>query len=161
VLNVLNEQFAAVSLLGDFVSMILLRVEPQANRLQYASAGHEPGWLISSGDNSRELTSTGLLLGIDEEAAWEEVTIETTMGDRLFVLTDGVSETFNSHGETFGRTRLSQLFTDCRDLTSEQTVQRIDESLAAYRGDAPQHDDVTVVLLELTLDGARTDPPRA
>jgi len=153
-LDVVNRRFATVSLLGDFVSMILLRIEPQAGRLQYASAGHEPGWLISSNENQRELPSTGLLLGIDEQAAWEEVTIETTVGDRLIILTDGVSETFNPQGEMFGRNRLFNLLTESQKLTTKQTVRRIDEALAAYRGKAPQHDDVTAVLIELTLDDA-------
>jgi len=153
-LDIINRLFAAVSLPEDFVSMILLRVEPQAGRLQYASAGHEPGWLISSGEKSRELPSTGLLLGIDETATWEDVTIETTVGDRLFVLTDGVSETFNSQGEMFGRARLFQLVTECHGLTADQTVQRIDTTLTAFRGDTPRHDDVTAVLIELTHDSA-------
>jgi len=153
-LDIVNRRFATVSLLGDFVSMILLRIEPQAGRLQYASAGHEPGWLLRSNENRRELPSTGLLLGIDEEAIWEEVTIKTIVGDRLIVLTDGVSETFNSRGEMFGRSRLSRLLTKCQELTTEQTVRRIDESLTAYRGEAPQNDDITVVLVEMTLDYA-------
>jgi len=149
-LDVVNRRFATISLLGDFVSMFLLRIEPQAGRIQYASAGHEPGWLISSNKNHHELPSTGLLLGIDQHAAWEEVTIETTVGDRLIVLTDGVSETFNPQGEMFGRRRLSRLLMECQELTTEQTVRRIDDALTVYRGEAPQHDDVTVVLIDLT-----------
>ncbi len=151
-LDVVNRRFTAVSLLDDFVSMILLRVEPQAGRFQYASAGHEPGWLISSNKNHRELSSTGLLLGIDEQATWEEVTIETTIGDRLIILTDGVTEMFDQQGKLFGRKRLFRLLTECQELTIDQTAERIDEALAAYRGEARQHDDVTAVLVELTLD---------
>jgi len=61
-----------------------------------------------------------------------------------------VSETFNPQGEMFGRERVSQLLRECQELTTEQTVQRLDDALVAYRGEAPQHDDVTVVLIELT-----------
>lgn len=149
-LKIVNQRFIAVSLVGDFVSIILLRVEPQAHRLQYASAGHEPGWLTSPTGDSRELASTGLLLGIDEQATWDEVTIETSVGDRLIALTDGVSETFNSEGEMFGRTRIFGLLSECQELTPEQVVRQIDQALLAFRGNEPQHDDVTAVLLELT-----------
>lgn len=149
VLNFVNRRFAAVSLLEDFVSMILLRVEPQAGRLQYASAGHEPGWLISTGNTPRELSSTGLLLGIDENATWEEVIFQVTVGDRLMAFSDGLSETFNSQGEMFGRTRLARLLNECRELSIEQTMRRIKEALVDYRGSAPQQDDMTAVLLEI------------
>ncbi len=152
-LSVLNRRFSEVSLPEDFVSMILVRMEPHARRFQYASAGHEPAWLVSASDKLRMLASTGVLLGIEATATWEDVSVEATGGNRLFVPTDGLSETFNSQGEMFGRTRLSQLFSECRELTVKQAIRRIDETLTAYRGNARQHDDVTAVLLELTLDG--------
>ena len=147
-LDVVNRQFAAVSHLGDFVSMILIRVEPLAGRIQYASAGHEPGWLVSARENTRELASTGLLLGIDDEAAWEDVTVKVTMGDRLFVFTDGVSETFNPQGKVFGRKRLSKLFEETRESSLEQTAALLNEALLDFQSDARQQDDITAVLLE-------------
>ncbi len=148
-LEFINRRFSAVSLLEDFVSMILLRMDPQGGRLQYASAGHEPGWLISSGKTPRELSSTGLLLGIDENATWEEVNIQVTGCDRLMVFSDGLSETFNTQGEMFGRTRLIQLLIEFKALSTEQTIQRIKEALDVYRGTAPQQDDMTAVLFEV------------
>ena len=147
-LDIINRRFAAVSLLGDFVSIILLRVEPFAGRLQYASAGHEPGWLVPSSGDTRELSSTGLLLGIDDEATWENVTIEVTTGDRLFIFTDGVSETFNAMGKMFGRKRLHELFESTRESSLKQTTALLSEALIDFRGDVRQQDDITALLLE-------------
>ncbi len=147
-LDVINRRFVAVSLDGDFVSMILLRIKPQSDHLQYASAGHEPGWIISTNGKLRELSSTGLLLGIDEEAAWEQVVVETALGDRLAIMTDGLSETLSPEDEMFGRKRLIGLFEQTRESSLEQSVSVLREALRDFRGDTPQLDDITAVLLE-------------
>lgn len=149
-LEAVNRKFIAVSLLEDFVSMLLLRVDTHAGRMQYASAGHEPGWLIPGSNQLQELPSTGLLLGIDEEATWREIEIDAAKGDRLIALTDGVSETFNAQGEIYGRSRLSILLQESSRLTIEQTAHRIDQALRTHRHATRQHDDITAVLLELT-----------
>ncbi|WP_210417723.1 PP2C family protein-serine/threonine phosphatase [Bythopirellula goksoeyrii] len=149
-LDVVNRRFVAVSLMEDFVSMTLIRVEPSVGQFQYASAGHEPAWLASSEGVLQELTSTGLLVGIDEYATWEEVDFLASTGTRLLLVTDGLSETFNSQGEMFGRARIAQLFNESRKLTIEQTIQRIDEAVRDFRGIASQQDDVTVVLVEMS-----------
>ena len=149
ILEFINRQLEAVSLSEDFVSMLLVRVLPQAKTLVYASAGHEPGWLLSRSGKISELTSTGMLLGIDEVATWRDVTIHVTERHRLLMVTDGVSETHNQKGEMFGRKRLIGLFGNCKQMTLEQIADRISESLAAYRSNNPPYDDVTVVLVEI------------
>jgi serine phosphatase RsbU (regulator of sigma subunit) len=151
-LRLINQRFTAVSLAGDFATMALVRAVPRAGSLTYASAGHEPPWLAPLNGQPRELPSTGLILGIDAEAAWEDVTIDMAMGDRLLIVTDGVSETFNREGKMFGRERLGGVLGESRDLSVEQAAGRINEALKDFRGDAAQTDDVTLVLFEIATN---------
>lgn len=154
-LDFINRRFTAVSLGGDFVSMLLVRAVPKTGGLQYASAGHEPAWLLSPTGATCELFSTGIVLGIQEDATWDDVTLDVNEGHRLLMVTDGVSETFSSRDEMFGRKRLVSLLANCRKLPIGQTTAGIKESLAAFRKGNVQHDDVTVVLLEVTTSDSR------
>lgn len=148
-MSFINRRLTEVSLVGDFVTMALLRADPRTGSLKYASAGHEPAWLLAHSCQVRELSSTGLILGIDSEAAWEETAVDTAAGDRLLIVTDGVSETINREGKMFGRARLARLLAECVDLSVDGTVGRMNEALEDFRGDAAQSDDVTLVLVEM------------
>ena len=61
ILRFINDRFSAVSLDGDFASMMLARWVPAAATLEYASAGHGNAWFLPVGGGApRELPSTGL-----------------------------------------------------------------------------------------------------
>lgn len=148
----INQRYMAVSPLGDFVTLTLVCVAPQHGNLQYASAGHEPAWLLPHTGEIRELSSTGMILGIDGEAEWDVVTIDVAGGDRLLILTDGVSETLSREGKMFGRARLADVLTANSGLTVDEAAGKINEALRAFRDDAAQTDDVTFVLVERARD---------
>ncbi len=148
----INQRYMAVSPLGDFVTLTLVCVAPQRGNLQYASAGHEPAWLLPHTGEIRELSSTGMILGIDGEAEWDVMTIDVAAGDRLLISTDGVSETFGREGKLFGRARLTDVITANSELTVEEAAGKINEALKAFRVDAAQTDDVTFVLVEMAGD---------
>ncbi len=151
-LNFINRRFATVSLIGDFVSMAIVHVWPDSCKAVYASAGHEPALLVAKNGDVEELPSTGLLLGIDDEAEWEEISLSLNPGQRLYIVTDGVSETENAVGEMFGRSRLASLVSECRALEPDDAVEQFALRLSDFRGEMPQHDDVTVVLVGFHAD---------
>lgn len=90
ILDFISRRIATVSLPSDFVSMLLVRVSPKTKALQYASAGHETAWLLAPDGTLRELRSTGLLLGVVDDTAWDAETRTVTAGERLLMVTDGV-----------------------------------------------------------------------
>lgn len=152
-----NQRFATVSPTGMFASMLLVRWDPHHQNLQYASAGHEPGWCVSADGGTRMVEATGLPLGIDVEASWTTETLEISPGDRLLLITDGVTETFNPQKELFGRNRLGQLLVQYQDEPLEELRERIDDALVQYRDGTSATDDTTLVIVEF----AHTRRPRA
>jgi serine phosphatase RsbU (regulator of sigma subunit) len=137
-----------VSLAEDFATMLLARWDPKTGTLEYASAGHEAAWLLPSRGPPRELPSTGWLLAVHEEAAWETETLGVGPGDRLLFVTDGVTEAFDREGTLFGRERLVREFSQCRRTTVRDAVRQIDEALTAHRENKAPADDVTIVIAE-------------
>ena len=51
--------------------------------------------------------------------------------------------------DCFGETRLGQLLEDHADLPSDELRERLLREVEAFVGDAPQHDDMTMLLLKV------------
>ena len=129
--------------------MMLIRWVPEAAKLEYASAGHGHAWFLpAAGGAPRDMPSTGLLLGIQVDSTWETECVHLASGDRLLLVTDGITEAFNVQGEQFGMDRLASVFVKCKDVPVADMVHRINEALSAHRGDTAPTDDCTVVAVE-------------
>lgn len=106
----------------------------------------------------RRFSSSHLPLGIRETVfrpADIEV-MEITEGLHLLMYTDGLVETVNEEGEMFGMDRLNTCFDHVE--SGDSTLNYIQESVIAFRGEALQHDDIS--MLQLDCFQARYDIPQ-
>lgn len=147
-LEFINSRFTPLSPPDLFASMLLVRWEPQRGRVQFASAGHEPGLLLHADDTVTELGATGFLLGIDSDAMWSTEEFFPREGDRLLATTDGVAEAWSPQGELFGRERLQTLVQGSRAASVEETVNRLNAALLEHQGASAATDDTTVLAVE-------------
>ncbi|MGE5357552.1 MAG: PP2C family protein-serine/threonine phosphatase [Bacteroidales bacterium] len=144
----------------SFITMTYAVVDLGAATMTYARAGHTP--LIyraaDSGDGAAVtvLTPDGLVLGLqldDSAALFErllcEETIHLRQGDLFMFFTDGISEAMNGNSDCFGESRLSELLAEHGDLPSEELRERILREIDAFVAGAPQHDDMTMILLKV------------
>src|SRR5207244_567751 len=83
-----------------------------------------------------------------------EETIRLMPGDLYCFFTDGISEAMNTRDDCFGEARLGQLVQAHAHLPSDQLRERVLREIAAFVGDAPQHDDMTMILLKVDEVGA-------
>lgn len=146
VMEFVNRRFVEAVLPEHFATVILVQIDVQSRCLAYVSAGHETAWLLSPDNERRELESTGLILGIDEDATWESREYDLVKGERLLVVTDGVTETQAANDNLFGRDRPVELLEGCSESSPDEAVDRIKDALAAFRQGTMQLDDVTIVL---------------
>jgi len=79
----------------------------------------------------------------------QEETIALRPGDLYLFFTDGISEAMNAHDECFGEPRLGELIQAHAHLPSAELRERVLREIAAFVGDAPQHDDMTMILLKV------------
>jgi sigma-B regulation protein RsbU (phosphoserine phosphatase) len=66
------------------------------------------------------------------------------------LFTDGVSESMNIRDEEWGEERLIELAMSCHALPPQEGMRRILAAAQAFAGGAPQHDDMTLVVLRVT-----------
>ena len=72
---------------------------------------------------------------------------------------DGISEAMNAADDCFGETRLGRIVEEHAHLPSDQLRERILREIAAFVGDAPQHDDMTMILLRIEQVAAAVQEP--
>ncbi|TWU51399.1 PP2C family protein-serine/threonine phosphatase [Rubripirellula reticaptiva] len=148
ILSEMNRVFMQVQIFGDFASLILIEIDLAARTLSYANAGHDPAWLMKATGEVLELEATGTLLGIDEDAVWEEEFVDLTEGSRLAISTDGITETFGADDEMFSKERLLSTLRECRNRSLAQTNENARQLVDAHRANGVQTDDVTLLLME-------------
>ena len=153
----MNRVFMDVNLIGDFASIILVRLDLQAKQLTYANAGHDPAWSIDADGKVHELLSTGTLLGIDENTNWTDEAVEFTDRCRLAISTDGITETFDSDDEQFGKQRLLEVLLTCDLLSASEMASRVQDDVNHFRGSQTQTDDVTLLLVNFTTAKTRSN----
>jgi sigma-B regulation protein RsbU (phosphoserine phosphatase) len=143
----------------SFITMTYAVVDLRARTITYARAGHTPLIYLpgpaAASRGLRILVPDGLVLGlkIDNgemfERLLQEETIPITPGDLYLFFTDGISEAMNEAGDCFGETRLAELIEEHAHLPSDQLRERVLREIAAFVGTAPQHDDMTMILLRI------------
>jgi sigma-B regulation protein RsbU (phosphoserine phosphatase) len=98
---------------------------------------------------TRMLTSGGPVIGVFSDCVYEQETIQLERGDVLVAYTDGVTEALNAEGEEFGECRLERVLAASARLSADEISERIVERVRQWCGSAPQHDDLTFVVLKV------------
>ena len=141
VLARVNQMLLSDFATGQYVTMIYGVLDPAARTLVFSSAGH-PWPLLCHGTDVRPLhTDAGMPLGL-LPCEFTEHTVKLCCDFRLLFYTDGISEELNREEQEFGCARLEQ-FIGNHDCDVECLMGLIRE----FRGDRPQTDDATVILL--------------
>lgn len=95
------------------------------------------------GEVKKRFESSHMALGILEVDEFEDDIqhINACIGDRLLGYSDGLIELTNAEQQMFGEEALITLLTEQPDINVSQLTERIE----AFRGDAEQMDDITMV----------------
>jgi phosphoserine phosphatase RsbU/P len=153
----------------SFITMTYAVLDVSCRVITYARAGHTPLiYLPATGEDRsvRVLAPDGLVLGlkIDDGEMFEHLLIEETMpiaeGDLFVLFTDGITEAMNAGDDCFGETRLGALIEEHSHLPTEELRERVLREIAAFVGSAPQHDDMTMLLIRVGQP-AQTPGPMA
>jgi phosphoserine phosphatase RsbU/P len=131
-----------------FTTAFIAEYAPATRILTYVNAGHNNPILRRSTGAIERLQIGGVPLGIMESAAYESATVALQPGDWLVIFTDGVVEAENNAQQEYGEERLMVMLHSGVALAPNMLLQTIIADLDRFAGDAPQHDDVTLMLLK-------------
>ncbi|MGH9623717.1 MAG: SpoIIE family protein phosphatase, partial [Bryobacteraceae bacterium] len=146
---------------ASYATFFYAQIDEDKRQLRYVNAGHNPPYLIrrlknadgSNGSSSiEELTAGGTIIGMFPSVTYEESVVDLRPGDVLMAFTDGVTEALNPAGEEFGEQRLKELLQRVVHLPIPDITAALAKELRAWIADAPQHDDITFVVLKVDED---------
>lgn len=140
---------------GRFVTLFCLEYDPGRRDITWVRAGHESGWFFGpDSDQAEELGGKGAALGFAATSVCEEGRRPfDRIGCLAVVCTDGVFESVNKAGEPFGRERFLDAVREARSGDAGAVVRGVIRALAAFQGEVPLADDVTVVAIRRTDAG--------
>ncbi|MCS6842694.1 MAG: PP2C family protein-serine/threonine phosphatase [Roseiflexus sp.] len=124
------------------ITMLYAMLDLRQGIVRIANAGHHYPLLLNG--RVSELELSGLPLGVDDDAEYEEICVAIEPGNTVIMYTDGVVEATNSNGKYFGYERLERLLTEGAALKPRALVARLLHELRTW-SDAGQDDDITVV----------------
>jgi phosphoserine phosphatase RsbU/P len=133
----------------SYFTMILGLFDIKTGEIALLQAGHPPAiYLAQNSDKAQLIGDGGMPVGIVKHAQYDVKSIQMTLGDRLCLYSDGITECENEVAEMFGEDRLVNLFLAQRDNTLNEVIMTIENDLKLWRNGNVPNDDVTCLILE-------------
>jgi sigma-B regulation protein RsbU (phosphoserine phosphatase) len=126
-----------------YATLIIARIR-RDGELEYVNCGHVPPLLVCNKEVIRP-PHGNLPVGLLSDATYESDHVSLHAGDRLILVTDGVTEAENARGDFFEDSRLETV------AAKSATLEDIFTAVANFCGGTPLSDDCTVV--ELVYSG--------
>jgi sigma-B regulation protein RsbU (phosphoserine phosphatase) len=137
-----------------FITAFMGFLDPETHQVTYHSGGQGPILHFHAADESCEWHSpTNVPVGIMEiDDSTESANLQLEPGDILGLISDGVYEYNNNQGEEFGEDRVAGVFQSQHHLSMSELSTRLIQAVEDFGGDAPQEDDITLVLVRREPD---------
>jgi len=135
-----------------FATFLLIHWDPNAHTLTYANAGHCRPVLISP-DETEVPDHSDLILGLEEDVEFSEVTVELEPGAAFVAYTDGLTEQRTQEGDMLGEDGVRDLVSDA--YGSEDVIQSLLDGTLARSAADQFEDDLLVVWLQRDTDAGQ------
>ena len=120
------------------------------NKLEISGAGIPPALLYKSRTGSIEyIHLKGLPLGTFVISDYEEMEYSLEPGDILLLMTDGVTEMFNSKEEMYETKFIEKQLKEISHVPAQEIVNQLFKHAHIWRGNEPLRDDMTMLVLKI------------
>ena len=134
---------------GRFATAIAAFYDVDTGRLRVARAGHPPGIIWRAGTGQTEqVAPRGLPLGVMSGCEYEPYETTINPGDKLLLVTDGLTETIDMNGKVLGTDGVASAFADAAGKRIDEGLRDVLEEQKKFSGGRILKDDVTLVAFE-------------
>lgn len=133
-----------------FITFFLAVVDIKKCEMTYVNAGHNPPYIYHKNGKLEMLEVGGLILGMMPNMHYEQATIPLVKNDWVLMFTDGVSEAMNEKDEEYEEHRIEKFLQEVKKTSACDFVEALKESVRKFCGKAPQSDDITILVLQVT-----------
>jgi len=159
VVAMLNRLICSSVTTARYVTCFYGQLDAADGSFRFVNAGHNPPLLfrrpLPQAQETgvipvfQRLSCGGVVLGMFPDSKFEEGEVLLSSGDVLVAYTDGVTEAMNLLQEEFSEDRLQAAIADVSHLSAREILDNIIARVSQWSKGAPQHDDITVVVLKI------------
>jgi len=136
---------------NSFITAFLATLD-RRGRLRYSNAGHNPPLLIQSSGRVTELTEGTVPLGLLDNDSYLEATVQLEPSDLLVLYTDGLTDSENAQGETFGTERVLDWAAGQWQLPAAEVEKSLLHAITEFCNNRRQADDLTLLVIRFLGD---------
>jgi sigma-B regulation protein RsbU (phosphoserine phosphatase) len=145
-----NDLLYATTPSNRYATALLLIYQAAGGHCRWINCGHNDGIVLRADGEAELLACSALALGLFPSRTYEEQTFQLRAGDLLAIYTDGVTDAQNEAEDEFGAERLIEVLKRNSGRPASVIVDRVFEAIDAFAGNAPQFDDITMLLMKRT-----------
>src|SRR5271154_2300849 len=154
IMSRVNQALYDASSADRYATFFYAQFDPASRRLTYVNGGHCAPLLFRAAGVERLASTTierlddgGPVIGLIPDCAYQQAEVTLASGDLLVIFTDGVSEAMNSALEEWGEARLIATVRSTPGCDASEIINRIMQAADQFAAGAPQHDDMTLIVL--------------
>lgn len=136
-----------------FLTITIASIENDGT-INIVRAGHPPAIYYKSAQKEFiTINSSGMAIGMNDKGLFEKTLevykIVPENNDIIVIYSDGVTETMNIVKDCFGEERVKKVIQNNIDKSAEEIKNALLRAINLFRYDAPQNDDLTLVVLKV------------
>jgi serine phosphatase RsbU (regulator of sigma subunit) len=135
---------------GMFVALVYALLDPLKKKMTIVNAGQTQPIICSRHKDTPlyiETEGDRFPLGIVEDCDYQETTVSLKTGDTVVLYTDGIVEAMDEAGEMYGFDRFIDVIDKNKALDADALLRKLMADVTHFVGDAEQHDDLTIVVV--------------
>ena len=131
----------------QYFTLAYAEIDLLSGHVRLVQAGH-PHPFHLRGDRMLPIGEGGMPIGLIPGATYDSVSIQLLPGDRLFLVSDGVTECPDPEGNELGTEGLQAMLQRSADLSSPKLLEALMWDLSAYSGGRDFPDDVSGIIFD-------------
>jgi sigma-B regulation protein RsbU (phosphoserine phosphatase) len=143
-----NDLLYATTPSNRYATAMLLIYNAFTGDCRWINCGHTDGIVVRADGSVEMLPCSGIALGLFPARTYDEQSFSLREGDLLAIYSDGVTDAQNQAEEDFGADRLVEVLTQHADQPASEVVARTFDAIDRFAGDAPQFDDITMLVMK-------------
>nr|WP_301538920.1 SpoIIE family protein phosphatase [Pseudogemmobacter hezensis] len=138
----------------QYFTLIYADFDEISGDLCFVQAGHPHPLVLRKPGATERIGDGGMPIGLVEGAEYEEVRLKLSPGDRLFLMSDGITECLGANGEELGEEGAEALLRGLLHLGSRDLLDSLVEELARFAGTDRFADDISGLVLDFQPSGS-------
>ena len=146
-LQIVNDTLVDTSREDVFVTVFYGVYDLRDGSLVYSNGGHNPPVLVSPGRAEMLPLTGGVALAMFDGLSYNEDRVSVPPGGKLFLYTDGVTESVSTREDEFGDERMKENLLASGHRGPGDTIEEMLRAVEGFAGTAPQFDDIAMLVL--------------